>query len=385
MIQNHSMLQKARTKLAIRDPFYSTILFGMKEVLTDTLPGGKPLWLAATDGQHLYINPTNFNALPLEEAIGVLKHECMHPALMHNWRRGTRTQQRWNTACDGVINNMIADEKGVLPVGGVNMPMAKGLTAEQVYAQLPEDPPGGGGGQGQQDPNSPPDNPMGDDVLDAPDQSPQAQAEMQQRIAQAAQVAKARGKMPAGLRELLDEVLNPRVDWKETLRRFLTEVSRADYSFARPNRRFIAQGGYLPGLHSDGAMRKLAVVIDTSGSVGETELKQFFGEVCGAIEETSPGQVVVVYCDAKVNHVDHFDAPSTAEVAASAKRVGGGGTDMPAALDWLDEHEPDVAATCVFTDGWTGYGEERPNVLWAITDPSKTSPWGETVHVDFSD
>lgn len=380
-MSNHSLLQKARTQLTIRDPFYATIMFGMKTVETTVRPDGKPLWMCATDGTHLYVNPENFNELPLGQAIGVLKHECMHPALMHNWRRGTRTQQRWNIACDAVINNIIADEKGALPPGGVDMPMAKGLTAEEVYAQLPEDPPGGGGSGGQQ-PGNKPGNPMEDDVLDAPDQSPQAQAQMRQRIAQAAQIAKAKGKLPAGLEELFDEVLNPKVDWRETLREFLTEVARTDYSFARPNRRFIAQGGYLPGLHSVGAMRKLGVVIDTSGSVGSEEIKQFFGEVCGAIEEVSPGQLVVVYCDAAVNHVDHFDAPSVAEVAASAKRVGGGGTDMTVALDWLEENEPEVAATIVFTDGFTPFSD-KPNTLWAVTTPRIESPHGVTVHVDF--
>lgn len=382
MSLTHTLLQKARTKLTISDPFYSTILFGMKTVECEVLPNGKPLPLAATDGTTLYVNPTNFSKLSLEEAKGVLKHEVMHPALMHNWRRGTRTQQNWNIACDAVINNIIKDEGGALPEGGVDMPMAKGLTAEQVYAQLPPEPPGKSGGGGQNDPNG---NPMDGDVLDAPDQSAQAEAQMRQRIAQAAQVAKAMGKLPKNLEEIFGEILNPRVGWKEILREFLTEIARTDYSFARPNRRFVAQGGYLPGLHSEGSMRKLGIVIDTSGSIGGEEIKQFFGEVCGAIEEVSPGQLVVVYCDAAVNHVDHFDSPSVGEVAASAKRVGGGGTNMVAAIDWLEENEPDVSATIVMTDGYTPFGEPRGNVLWGITTAGMEAPWGQTVHVDFSE
>ena len=130
-------------------------------------------------------------------------------------------------------------------------------------------------------------------------------------------------------------------------------------------------------------MRNITVVIDTSGSMGDEELKQMFGEVCGAVEETCPGKVTVVYCDAAVNHVDIFDnVPTADDIRQSAKRVGGGGTDMPAALDWIDEHVEDPVACIVMTDGYTPFGEERAYpTLWAISSHIEAE-WGETVRVE---
>ncbi len=375
-----SVLQKARTKLVVAEPFYATVLLGLTTVESETLPDGKDLWLAATDGTHLYVNPKNFNALPLDQAVGVLKHEVLHVVLMHPFRRGTRTARRWNHAADYVINDIIEKESGALPDGVLRSPAFAGMSAEQVYAQLPEDDgQGGGGGQGSGQGG----NPFEDDVMDAPDKSGMGEAKAKAMVAKAAQVAKAMGKMPGALRELLDEVFNPTVDWRETLREFLTDVARVDYSFARPNRRFIADDLYLPAMASQGALRSLGFVIDTSGSIGVEELKQFFGEICGAIEETCPSSLTVVYCDAAVNQVDTFERADSAEVKTSAKRVGGGGTDMRVALDWFADNQPDVKAVVVLTDGYTPFPDVEPGfpTLWAMTTDIE-APVGRTVRIE---
>lgn len=371
-----SILQKARTKLIVAEPFYATVILGLSLVETETLASGRKLWLAATDGTHLFVNPTNFNALPLDQAVGTLKHEALHVVLMHPFRRGTRTGKRWNDACDYVNNDIIDQEKGALPPGVLRSPAFAGMSAEQVYAQLPEDDGNDGGGADGG-------NPFEDDVVDAPDKSGMAQAQAKANVAKAVAVAKAMGKLPAGVRELLDEVFNSTVDWRETLREFLTDVARTDYSFARPNRRFVADGLYLPGMHSHGAMRNLGVVIDTSGSIGVEELKRFFGEICGAVEEVCPSQLTVVYCDAEVNHVDHFDGASVAEIKASAKRVGGGGTDMREGVDWFADNQPDVTAVIVLTDGYTPFPDVAPAhpLLWAITTDIE-APVGRTVKIE---
>ncbi len=374
-----STFDKAKTRLVMVDPFFATIIMGLTPVFGEKLPNGKDLWLAATDGTSLFINPTAYEALPLPEAVGVLKHEAMHVALMHPFRRGTRTAKRWNNAADYVINPLIVGEGGALPPKVLDGSPFKGMTTEQVYAALPEDEEGDDDGDG--DGGGDGGNPLGDDLMDAPDKSSVAEAKVKANVAQAAQVAKAMGKMPGAIRELLDDVFSPTVSWLETLREFLTETSRTDYSFARPNRRFVAQNMYLPALYGTDGMRKLGVVVDTSGSIGVEELKQFFGEICGAVDECAPSQLVVTYCAAEVNHVDRFDGASSAEVKSSAKRVGGGGTNMVAALEWFEEHEPDTAAVIVLTDGYTPFGDDRTlPVLWAITSDI-VSPVGTTVRV----
>ncbi len=375
-----SKLDKAKTRLVISEPFYATIVLSMHTVLvTNAAPmfNGQEVKTLATDGTHLIVNTDFFESLPLSRGVTALKHEALHVALMHPFRRGARQAMRWNRAADYVINHKLKQEGGDLGEGWLLDPaFGDDAYTEDVYNKLPE-----GDGEGEGGAPSPGDN-LGDDVLDAPDKSDAAEAKARATVAQAVAVAKAMGKLPAGLREMLDDVLAPKAPWGEILARFMTEVNKTDFSFARPNRRMVSQGYYLPSRYGDDAMRDIAVVIDTSGSMGDEELRQAFGEVCGAVESCCPGKVTVVYCDARVNHVDSFeDTPTADDVKASAKRVGGGGTDMTKALDWIDEHLSNPACCVVLTDGYTPFGDERAYpTLWAINNDT-AAPWGETVCV----
>lgn len=383
-----SVLDKAKVKLVINEPFFATLLMGMEHVYTDKL-GGQDLWLAATDGTKFYFNEKNMNELPLDKCIGVIKHEIMHVAFLHNFRVGDRDRQKANQAMDYVINDMIIHEGGALPEGGLHDPnnWNRHKSWEEVYGLMPDNPPQGGGGQGQGqgqagDQGQSGSDPFDGDVLPAPDQSPQAKQDALGRVVQAAQVAKAMGKLPSYIESELDEFLNPAVPWEQELMEFLTEVSRNDYTFARPNRRFIYEDLYLPSAYSQDAMGKLVLVFDTSGSVSTAEMTRFASEAVGAIEGTLPLSLVIIYCDAKVQHVDEFSEPTVDDVKASIKRHGSGGTDMTVALDHVDEHYPDAKATIVFTDGYTPFGHERDYpVLWAMTTDGIEPDMGRGMYV----
>jgi predicted metal-dependent peptidase len=375
-----SVLARAKTQLVLHEPFYATILLNLEVVECESVPGLGPLWLAATDGEHLYINPKNFEQLSVAKAKGVLKHEVMHVAQLHPFRGQGKEGVRWNHATDDVINPVIIDEGGELPDGC--RPGVKGMSAEQRYKDLPPSPPGqGSGGSG-------PNNPLGHDVIPAKNQGQAAVDKAKAMIAQAAAIAKARGKLPESVQAELDKIFKPRVDWKEQLRQWLTETQNTDYSFRRPNRRFIAGDSpmYLPSMMGDNeAMDTMVMVLDTSGSISMDELRQGVGEVCGAIADVSPKRLVIAYCDAKVQHHDVFDQPQEAEVSQSFKRHGAGGTNMVAALTWVNRRYPTAKAVIVWTDGETPFGDEEDYeypVLWAITSPRITAPWGTTIHVE---
>lgn len=378
-----TVFQRAKTKLVTTEPFYATIVLSMKVVETDKRPDGQDLWLAATNGATLWINPDNVEKLTVPQAVGLLKHEALHVAFLHPWRVGNRNHRAWNQATDYIINDIITKEHGELPEGGrMRDGVSETETAESVYASLP---PGGqdsGGGQGDGG-----GDPFDGDLLPAETGGESAQvSEMQAKalVAKAANIAKAQGRLPAGIKHLIEELFVSRIPWEDQLRQFLTEVARADYTFARPNRRFVAQGTYLPGMYSEGAMRKLGVIIDTSGSIGTDELSRFFGEVVGAIDAACPSQLIVVYCDCEINAVDRLDNPTEDDVRTNARREGGGGTDMTVAQRWFEENEPDTAAVMVFTDGYTPFADSPIHTLWCITTDVQ-SPHGQTLHVDLSE
>ena len=126
-------------------------------------------------------------------------------------------------------------------------------------------------------------------------------AEWQVAVVQAEQIAQSRGEMPSGLQRTVTAIQHPPVDWREVLRTFVSASARNDYSWSRPNRRFLWQGLYLPGLHSE-ELGEIVIAIDTSGSVGTRELGQFTTET-NAILGAFDCNVTVLYHDTEIQHV----------------------------------------------------------------------------------
>jgi len=385
-----TIYDRAKVKLVLEEPFFATILLNLNLVETKNLPDGRDLWLAATNGTDLFINSDNFNQLSVAKGKGTLKHEVMHIAMLHPWRGSGKELQRWNSATDFSINPIIIDEGGELPDGVLDGTPWKGQSAEQIYNALPPQPPNKGGqgqGPGKAGDKS---NPLGDDVLPAKDKSEAGVEKAKAMIAQAANVAKAQGKLPEYIKSLVDALMAPQVDWRSQLREWLTETSPCDYSYKRPNRRFMTGDNpmFLPTQYGYDSMAELGTMLDTSCSITMAELTQGLSEVVGAVTAVSPKRLVVAYCDSKVQHHDVFDEPSEAVVAESFLRHGQGGTSMPNGLKWFARNRPNVKAVIVYTDGETPWGSEEDYpfpVLWAITNRTITAPWGTTIHIDLKD
>ncbi|HET8973817.1 MAG TPA: VWA-like domain-containing protein, partial [Pseudolabrys sp.] len=57
---------------------------------------------------------------------------------------------------------------------------------------------------------------------------------------------------------------------------------------------------------------EMVIVVDTSGSIGPTELEQFAGEINAIAADVEPERVHVVYCDAAVCYRQREMAPKSA-------------------------------------------------------------------------
>src|SRR5690606_851294 len=98
---------------------------------------------------------------------------------------------------------------------------------------------------------------------------------------------KMQGKLSAGIERLVDDLVKPKIDWREVLRRFLTERAKVDASFARPKRRFLADDLFLPSLNGQ-KMGRLVIAVDCSGSVNNTLLAAFASEINAIREDIRP-------------------------------------------------------------------------------------------------
>ncbi len=184
---------------------------------------------------------------------------------------------------------------------------------------------------------------------------------------------KDRGTIPAGWVRWAQEVVKPKVNWREQLKRAVRGAisegfgQRLDYSLRRPNRRIsVYHPFHLPSLQGEYKPRVVCIV-DTSGSIGNTELTQAMAEVRGVLEQLRV-PVTVIPCDAVPYEAVQVLTKSD-WVKATQSLKGGGGTDMVAGLNHALQMKPPPEAVIVLTDGHTPFPNERPKqtqVIWAI-------------------
>lgn len=373
-------LSYARARLVMKGDAASAFFATVALSLTPS-----PCWqihTAATDGKRLLYHPEFFTALKPEEAIGVVVHEVLHVANRHMCRREQREPQRFNVACDLAIQQYVLDAGFKLPDCAIfpgRKPFKQlpaGLSAEAYYPLLPEDLSHLGGG----------DDPGGcGSVLDPGDGSPaalrEAEAAANVTIAQAAHVARQRGTLPAGIARLVDAALQPKTDVAEMLRRFVTCHAKSDYCWARPNRRFVHAGLYLPSLHSE-ELGHVVAAFDTSGSISRAQMVRMGERLQGILETYAGCELTILFHDAEVAHVQHW-TPQDGPLRLEPK--GGGGTSHVPIFEYIEEHAIEPVCLVCLTDLFSSFPEHAPPypVLWAITDnPTGKPPFGQALYLE---
>lgn len=360
------LMAKARTALVLEHPFVGNIALNMPFNIDYTTK------TAITNGKEIRYNPYFMSDMSDEERKFVVAHECFHPMLEHTYRRGERNPKRWNQAGDYVINQLLTDEGiGRMPPQGLlnhALYQAGHGSTDGIYNLLPEDNEDGDNGHGE------PLDICADGGGSPADQA-QQQAEWKVRIAQAAQAAKMMGKMSANLQRLVGEVLEPKVDWRDVLARFIEKQKNDTRSFARPNRRFISQGMYLPSISGE-AMGEIAIAVDCSGSIDDKTISQFAAEIKCIKEDSSPSKIHVVYFDSEVSHYESYNRDDELDIRAH----GGGGTAFSPVFEYFNEHGIEPIACVFLTDLCCDDFGDVPNypVLWVSTDAG-TAPFGEVV------
>jgi predicted metal-dependent peptidase len=186
------------------------------------------------------------------------------------------------------------------------------------------------------------------------------------------------GSMPAWLKRRIgfQEDVKHSVPWERTLQQAV--ASENARSFARPSRRHSWRGQLLPGTVPH--IRKAVVIVDTSGSVGQRELKVFSDAIAGLQRTNMVKVLATIACDAAVTNVTK-GAPKPGQ----EKFYGGGGTDFRPALAEAKKFRPDV--TIYLTDGWGYNFENKPQglgtMVWVLTPYGDPQKWGTNVEINY--
>ena len=371
-------IEKAKVGLYLDAPFFASICLRL-EMIEDK--PGIITQTMATDGKSIYFYPPFVDALTLEECKGVLAHEVSHVILLHPFRRQSREHRKFNVACDYAVNPIILDAGFKLKKGYLDDPTYHNLEAEAIYNKLPQDPQGQQG-QGKSDPGQ-----MGEviDYPGTPTQTKQAELEQKMYNVQAGQIAKRQGNLPGSLERLIEELTEPRINWKERLAEFVDTRSRNDFTWTTPNRKYLSQGLYLPSLLSP-ELGEVICLIDASGSVSPRELTDLVSETKGITELYQGTTLKVIFFDTKASKV--FEIQDDTDLKGLKIPEMGGGTNYKPPFEKIEKEGLTPIAVIVLTDGECNSFPKKCDfpVLWTIIGKSQFKrfkpPFGETLLMD---
>jgi len=336
-------IRAARMKATLLYPYLTTALLSITMHESNEVPT-----MAVTMSGKLMWNPDFIAKLSINETAAVLVHEIWHLLRMHGERAPAdeNTHGVWNIACDCAINDSLRG----LPQDCVypsTFRMEDHLTEEEYYEQLLKLPrievfiKGVGSGD------------CGSGARGGDKESgPLTKLDKTLIAKYTAEQIKACGNVPYDIERWAESVLNPKIPWDRELRsRFLSSAARAigktDFTYSKGSRRAACTKAILPGMVS--YKPKVALIIDTSGSMSEKELSMCLAEVKGLLRALA-SRVTVYVADATVHSKN--SVASIGEI----KLMGGGGTDMGFAIREADKDRPDIIV--VLSDFYTPWGDK---------------------------
>jgi predicted metal-dependent peptidase len=357
---------------------FAGVLSVGKVSFTDGIP------TACTNGRDVIYNPEFIKSLDDKELNFVVLHEALHKVYqhMHLWKKLWKDNPMLaNMAADYVVNYAIheADELSNVakrPESALFDLAYKNMTTKQIFDMLKKD-------------NEYVKEQGGHDTHDwegAEQLSDEEVKETAKQIDQALRQGEIiRGKMNGNKNRSINELLEPKVDWREQLREFVNATCRnKDKStWKRPHKRFLGQDIYMPSMIGE-SIGKVVVGIDTSGSIGDKELSEFLTEVVAICDDVSPSSIELLYWDTEVAGHETYNQGDYKALVQSTKPAGGGGTHVGCVNQYIKDKRIEPEAVIILTDGyveddWGGSWGCTPT-LWAVTS-RQTSPHGKTINI----
>lgn len=377
----------ARVALVLRHGFFGNLALRLKLVNADT-------WCetAATDGRYFYYNSQFINMLDDGQMMFLFCHELLHAAYEHMGRTGNRDRRLANIAMDYVvnadcINNGLGKKITVVPIlydrkyenwtwEAVYDDLyqnAKKISIEDLVAAIlddhldGEDGKGGGSTLGDGDGNGRP-------VL-SEEERQQIRDEFKEHLLAAAQATEGAGNIPGGLKRMLKDLTEPKIDWREFIRQQIQSTVKNDYTYAIPNRKNFHNGFSMPSMVRQTEI-EISIGLDTSGSINDEMAREFFSEV-KSICDTFENYKINLWCwDTAVHNPQEFTSHGTDDIM-DYELAGYGGTDSSVCWPFMQENDINPKILLMFTDGyiygdrWCPPGEEDYcPVVWIINNHS---------------
>jgi predicted metal-dependent peptidase len=379
-------LVTARVGMLLRASFFGNLATRLKLVNADE-------WCAtaATDGRNFYYNSRFIDMLKPREIEFLFGHEVLHCVYDHFGRRGERQPQLWNIANDFCVNADLKKHRVgefITTVPCLYDSKYEGMSSEEIYDRLYEnaekisiddlidrmldehiDGEGDGAdGEGENKGKKP-------RMSDA--ERAQVRDEIKEAMLSAAQTCDA-GNLPAGVKRMIQQMTEPRMNWRELLRMQLESTIKSDYTWLRSSRKGWHVDAVMPGMKTTDAI-DIAVAIDMSGSISTEQGRDFLSEIQGIMEAFDSYRIHVFCFDTEIYNPRQYDSDNLEDIT-DYEPHGGGGTDFDCIFGYLRSQDIEPKKLVVFTDGYPcgSWGDENYcDTVWIIHgDRNPDPPFG---------
>ena len=375
-------ITKVKIQLQESHPFWAYLILrmNMEEDKRKVLPpyGG----MGVDPKGHMIYNKEFVDKLSENELSFCLAHEVSHLIFEHLMRLGNKDMMLWNIATDTAVNyilekNNFVPPKGILRTGGNGKITIFGThisdlhkkSSEQIYDELGNNQAlrkalskmkGGyrikiGEGGSQSEAKSFDEHKFGEGM--SKKEMDDAKEKWKDGVIEASTHAKSRGLSPCGMDDIIGKILNPKLNWKQLVKRYIVSHLPVDFSFSRPNRKF--RHVILPGVIKENI--EMVVAIDTSGSVSKNDLRQFLGECMSIARSHKNLKMTLIQCDAEIHEVIEFNTYNAAKIANIVPK-GRGGTSHEPIVNWMLENAPNCRLLIIFSDGYSDMETELPRL-----------------------
>lgn len=389
-------VQRGVVKLGFTKPFYGSLLMSCGHKQDNDSP------TMYTDGRIVGWNSDFVDTLTEDHTRAILAHEVLHIIFNHCQAWPGKDPKMCNIAMDFVINAILTDDGFSMPEMVLYDPIYAGMSWQQVYAILADiyekkqqkdggltgdwdaagpdgvpvindgkgngkpmksqdgDSSGAADGAGkefdeakQQEIGDLLENAMFDpnlsDLMEGAGLTDEEKQDIQQKVVQAAQAQKnsGMGGLHGSLDDLISEIRTSKVDWREYLYETVQSRYPLDYTFRKPNKKFLGSYGmYLPTMEGT-IVGAIGVHVDFSGSVSSEEKIEFLSEINEISLEFCPEKVYIFYTDCVVQHVEVYE---DGEEITCLDGKGGGGTSFTPTFEYIEKHDIELDQLIVFSD-----------------------------------
>lgn len=385
-------ISKAKLELYKRSPFFSYLIEYLKFIER------KDIKTCSIDNKRVFsYNPDFISKLSTEEVLTILCHEVMHLALEHYKRQRNRNKMIltsegqivfvWNIACDIVINNILIKngfkfpKNSIIPSGDSIVIFEKKITsiskksAEEIYDELVEeldknfeeieiiikDPDKLGEKVGEKFKLKA--YKINEDIknfdehkwdIDKESKENKEDIDWKKILAEAYNYAKQRGEIPLGLKREYEILNKSKINWRILLRREISKIVPTDFTWSKPNKKYIWMDIYTPGIQKESV--EVLIAIDTSSSVTKKELSQFISEIISIAKSFESIKLRIITHDARV-YEDILIKDKDLNKLKKLKIRGGGGTDHRPLYKYIKEKKyyKNTKLLISFTDGYSEF------------------------------